>query len=167
MQQLTLYFFKYLYTNCSHLGCDSGWASEHLSSVNTLAQPRESILLLGIPSHPNSTYSLTVNTRTCIHERRLTSPAIHRHEDRMAMDFSPSPHPSNPAVAAGLDSALQRIQDRGLLDEMIGRQPRLRGLQSECSTSSSGDRPLEKGQLKNGSRELDFKLWRRFSSQLA
>lgn len=71
------------------MGCDSGWASEHLSNVNTLAQPRESILLLGIPSHPNSTYSLTVNTRTCIHERRLTSPAIRRHEDWMAMDFSP------------------------------------------------------------------------------
>ncbi len=87
MQSITLYFFKYLYTNCSHMGCDSGWASDHLTSVNTLAQPRESILLLGIPSHPNSTYSLTVNTRTCMHERRLTSPAIRRHEDWMAMDF--------------------------------------------------------------------------------
>ncbi|KAF3066859.1 hypothetical protein CFAM422_008837 [Trichoderma lentiforme] len=61
--------------------------------------------------------------------------------------------PPTPLLRQALAQCCRELHDRGLLDEMIGRQPRLRVLQSECSTSSSGNRPLGKGQLKNGSRE--------------
>ncbi|PKK53033.1 hypothetical protein CI102_1675 [Trichoderma harzianum] len=61
--------------------------------------------------------------------------------------------PPTPLLRQVLAQRCTEIQDRVLLDEMIGRRPRLRVLQSECSTSSSGNHPLEKGQLKNGSRQ--------------